>query len=75
MLHLKNILSPMSSLLVLVQLFYHNGHRPFLYIQADKYNSWFVEARYCELHILHYSHMVELLYKDSDIHDQYMLVC
>ena len=75
MLHWKNILSPMSNLLVLVQLFCHNEHRPFRYIQEDKYNSWFVEVEYCELHILHYWHKVEWLYTDSDIRDQYMLVC
>ena len=73
--HLKSIPSLKNILLVLVRLFYHTVHLLCLCSQVSKYNSWFEEARYYELRILHYSHMVESPYKDFDIHDQYMLAC
>ena len=71
----KSILSQTSIQLALVRLFYHIERRPFLYIQASKYNSWYEEVMYCELHILHYLHKAELLCMDFYIHDQYRLVC
>ena len=74
MLQSKNTPCQTSTQLALVQVFYHIEHRLFLYIQANKYNSWFEVVKYCVLHISHYPRRVELLYMDFGNLDQYMLV-
>ena len=74
MLQSKNTPCQTSTQLALVQVFYHIEHRLFLYIQANKYNSWFEVVKYCVLHIWHYLRRVEWLYMDFDNPDQCMLV-